>query len=417
ALSFVSTTFCHSCSRKDYFAEGIVKFSCTLDEYFFQNKPNTTKQDQARHISEELQPTNNEPPIAPFEDWAILKIQEQTKIKSSTDHKISAQNVQNNQQSTHNEQENSKSSRNYAKKELDEYMLNPCQTEKPKFFVVELCESVQISHFELANFELFSSNFKDFRLYAAERYPSPDWLFLGQFKAQDSRQIHRFAIDNQKIYAKYIKVELLSNYGDEHFCSLTLIRVSGVSMVEDYENEAAAAAVLTPTLDEQQISSNIQANDSILNDTLQSLDTKIHQSATSEVVPSSANSTQNLTTQPPETVGKDYLETAKLAVLSVAKGVYGKVFNTAVKESDVGISQEHEDSISKGILLLNTTKNSTKFNLTNPIEKNETCNEHDFWLGFQLRSSIHANISNETKTIVEENIFHSIQDFSLKNYE
>uniref|UniRef100_A0A915I846 Uncharacterized protein n=1 Tax=Romanomermis culicivorax TaxID=13658 RepID=A0A915I846_ROMCU len=32
-------------------------------------------------------------------------------------------------------------------------------------------------------------------------------------------------------------------------------------------------------------------------------------------------------------------------------------------------------------------------------------------------SSIHANISNETKTIVEENIFHSIQDFSLKNYE
>lgn len=40
------------------------------------------------------------------------------------------------------------------------------------------------------------------------------------------------------MYAKYVKVELVSHFGSEHFCPLSLIRVFGTSMVEEYEEIA-----------------------------------------------------------------------------------------------------------------------------------------------------------------------------------
>ncbi|KAA8587401.1 hypothetical protein FQN60_016263 [Etheostoma spectabile] len=41
-----------------------------------------------------------------------------------------------------------------------------------------------------------------------------------------------------KMFTKYIKVELVSHFGSEHFCPLSLIRVFGTSMVEEYEEIA-----------------------------------------------------------------------------------------------------------------------------------------------------------------------------------
>ncbi|KAJ7403444.1 SUN domain-containing ossification factor [Pitangus sulphuratus] len=40
------------------------------------------------------------------------------------------------------------------------------------------------------------------------------------------------------MFIKYIKVELISHFGSEHFCPLSLIRVFGTSMVEEYEEIA-----------------------------------------------------------------------------------------------------------------------------------------------------------------------------------
>ncbi|CDW52940.1 Sad1 UNC domain containing protein [Trichuris trichiura] len=122
-------------------------------------------------------------------------------------------------------------------KDNDEYMLNPCKTDGPKWFIIELCETVQISCVEMANFELFSSSPKEFRLVTSERYPSSEWHLLGEWTAADSRQIQRYMVAS-KLYAKYVKVELLSHYGSEHFCPLSLVRVLGISMVEEYEAEA-----------------------------------------------------------------------------------------------------------------------------------------------------------------------------------
>ncbi|KAM7012694.1 SUN domain-containing ossification factor isoform 2-T2 [Tautogolabrus adspersus] len=122
---------------------------------------------------------------------------------------------------------------------MDLYMLNPCSNKI--WFVIELCEPIQVKQLDIANFELFSSTPKDFLVSISDRYPTNKWVKLGTFHARDERIVQSFPLDEQlyakyvKMFIKYIKVELLSHFGSEHFCPLSLIRVFGTSMVEEYE--------------------------------------------------------------------------------------------------------------------------------------------------------------------------------------
>nr|CAB3266690.1 SUN domain-containing ossification factor-like [Phallusia mammillata] len=116
----------------------------------------------------------------------------------------------------------------------DMYMLNPCSANI--WFVVELCEPIQVRQLQLANLELFSSAPKLFDVYISERYPAREWHLLGTFEARNERSVQTFAPNqNDIMFAKYIKFEMKSHFGNEHFCPLTLVRVLGVSMVEEYE--------------------------------------------------------------------------------------------------------------------------------------------------------------------------------------
>ncbi|KAI6204900.1 SUN domain-containing protein [Aphelenchoides besseyi] len=125
-------------------------------------------------------------------------------------------------------------------KERDEYMRNPCEKAQNKFLVIELCETIQPTLLELANFELFSSGPRDFRLSVSERYPTHEWIPVGQFVAEDTREGQTFSFASPGIYTKFIKLELLSHYGREHYCTLSTIRVSGISMVDEMEAEASS---------------------------------------------------------------------------------------------------------------------------------------------------------------------------------
>ncbi|XP_077390182.1 SUN domain-containing ossification factor isoform X2 [Festucalex cinctus] len=118
---------------------------------------------------------------------------------------------------------------------MDLYMLNPCSNKI--WFVIELCEPIQVKQLDIANFELFSSTPKDFLVSLSDRYPTNKWVKLGTFHARDERIVQTFPLDEQ-LYAKYVKVELLSHFGSEHFCPLSLFRVFGTSMVEEYEEIA-----------------------------------------------------------------------------------------------------------------------------------------------------------------------------------
>ncbi|XP_061427720.1 LOW QUALITY PROTEIN: SUN domain-containing ossification factor-like [Lethenteron reissneri] len=121
----------------------------------------------------------------------------------------------------------------------DLYMLNPCSAKI--WFVIELCEPVQVKQIDIGNLELFSSTPRDFVVSISDRYPIREWVKVGTLHARDERIIQSFPLHQQmyamflKMFTKYVKVELVSHHGSEHFCPISLIRVLGISMVEEYD--------------------------------------------------------------------------------------------------------------------------------------------------------------------------------------
>lgn len=95
---------------------------------------------------------------------------------------------------------------------------------------------------DLANFELFSSSPRDFSVSLSDRFPSRDWRSVGHFTAQDERDIQSFNLDPH-LFGKFIKVELHSHYGSEHYCPISLFRVYGTSEFEVLETEVEVESV------------------------------------------------------------------------------------------------------------------------------------------------------------------------------
>ncbi|KAL1228309.1 SUN domain-containing ossification factor [Trichinella pseudospiralis] len=259
---------------------------------------------------------SDEEPLQSFDEWTKKKLEEQQNLKPVVFQKLVA--------TPSGSTAAPYTNRNYASKdcgakimqanagaqnvaallkdkERDEYMLNACQTEVPKWFIVELCETVQISAVEIANFELFSSSPKEFRLWVSERYPTVEWNLVGEWTAQDAREVQRFQIP-LKQYAKYIRVELLSHYGSEHFCPVSLFRVFGISMVEEYEAEAMHLE------DEPNVPASTSAAEGV--DLSSPLETAVDQEDSS----SKSNDSSKM----------DLLNTAKDAVVNMAKEMLGK---------------------------------------------------------------------------------------------
>ena len=155
----------------------------------------------------------------------------------------------------------------------DDYMLNSCKSNI--WFVVELCEPVKINEVEIANLELFSNVPRQFNVYASERFPQTsngkEWqnkYWLGTFEAANTRSIQHFAIHSDKntqgdstqgqdketgsagssassqqqqqlpnviMFSKYVRFEMVSHYGTEHYCPLSLVRIYGTSMADEEE--------------------------------------------------------------------------------------------------------------------------------------------------------------------------------------
>ena len=89
------------------------------------------------------------------------------------------------------------------KEDKDIYMLNPCTVNA--WFVVELCERIQVDSIDLANFEMFSSTPELFDAFGSSRFPTREWERIGSFQAKPEKKIQNFAVE-ENFYAKYIKV-------------------------------------------------------------------------------------------------------------------------------------------------------------------------------------------------------------------
>ena len=92
------------------------------------------------------------------------------------------------------------------KEDKDIYMLNPCTVNA--WFVVELCERIQVDSIDLANFEMFSSTPELFDVFGSSRFPTREWERIGSFQAKPEKKIQNFAIE-ENFYAKYIKVGVI----------------------------------------------------------------------------------------------------------------------------------------------------------------------------------------------------------------
>ena len=120
----------------------------------------------------------------------------------------------------------------------DSYMLNKCSAEN-KFFIVELCDDILVDTVVLANYEFFSSMFRIFRVSVSDWYPVKldKWRELGTFEAKNSREVQAFLIESPLIWARYLRIEFLEHYGNEYYCPVSLLRVHGTTMIEEFNHE------------------------------------------------------------------------------------------------------------------------------------------------------------------------------------
>ncbi|GKT53561.1 SAD1/UNC domain-containing protein [Colletotrichum tofieldiae] len=124
----------------------------------------------------------------------------------------------------------------------DSYMLLECSAEN-KFVIVELSDDILVDTVVLANFEFFSSMIRHFRVSVSDRYPVKveKWKDLGIFEAKNSRDIQPFLVQNPLIWAKYVRIEFLTHYGNEFYCPVSLLRVHGTRMLESLKDQETAA--------------------------------------------------------------------------------------------------------------------------------------------------------------------------------
>ncbi|KAJ4338725.1 hypothetical protein N0V95_007968 [Ascochyta clinopodiicola] len=124
----------------------------------------------------------------------------------------------------------------------DSYMLNECSVNN-KFLIVELCDDILVDTVVLANYEFFSSMFRHFRVSVSDRYPVKleRWRTLATFEARNSRDIQPFLITEPQIWARYLRIEFLTHYGNEYYCPLSLLRVHGTTMMEQFRRDEEEA--------------------------------------------------------------------------------------------------------------------------------------------------------------------------------
>eukprot|EP01028_Stygiella_incarcerata_P013559 TRINITY_DN82775_c0_g1_i1.p1 TRINITY_DN82775_c0_g1~~TRINITY_DN82775_c0_g1_i1.p1 ORF type:complete len:695 (-),score=146.17 TRINITY_DN82775_c0_g1_i1:78-2162(-) len=126
--------------------------------------------------------------------------------------------------------------RNLLNDDRDKYLLNVCNKNHPHYAIVELSQEILLDTIVLANYEYYASGLKNFRLYGSRSYPctepSCNWKWIGDFQLNNTR--HSQAVfPNSKHYVQFLRIEFLSYYGNEFYCTLSTFRVHGSTLLED----------------------------------------------------------------------------------------------------------------------------------------------------------------------------------------
>lgn len=120
----------------------------------------------------------------------------------------------------------------------DSYLINPCST-VGKFVVIELCDDILLEEISVGNLEYFSSTFKNIEISVSDVFPvgPKGWISLGSFEAMNIRGLQTFGIEKSMIWAKFLKIDFLTHYDNEYYCPVSLIKVHGKTMIDDFKLE------------------------------------------------------------------------------------------------------------------------------------------------------------------------------------
>ena len=139
----------------------------------------------------------------------------------------------------HTSHRSAKSASSILSSKRDRYMLSPCNSPKEKkFVVVELCDDIRIDTVQLANFEFFSGVFKDFSFSVAKTYSTDadGWTYVGTYKAKNVRGVQSFHPPTSlRDFYRYIRIDFETHYGSEYFCPVSLLRVYGLTHLEQWK--------------------------------------------------------------------------------------------------------------------------------------------------------------------------------------
>jgi hypothetical protein len=139
----------------------------------------------------------------------------------------------------HTSHRSAKSSSSILSSKKEWYMLSPCNSGREhQFVVVELCDDIRIDTVQLANFEFFSGVFKDFTVSVAKTYSTdPDgWLPSGTYRAKNVRGVQSFHTPTSlRDFYRFIRIDFLSHYGNEYYCPVSLLRVYGLTHLEEWK--------------------------------------------------------------------------------------------------------------------------------------------------------------------------------------
>ncbi|KDN51360.1 Sad1/UNC-like protein, partial [Tilletiaria anomala UBC 951] len=126
-------------------------------------------------------------------------------------------------------------------------MLSPCPgasdgDPQGQFVVVELCDEIKIDTLVLANFEFFSRMFKRFRVRVSKNLldDPEDWFDLGTYRARNLRGLQVFNVPpltGDRQFFRYMRIDILEHYGSEYYCPLSLLRVYGLTQLDDFKKE------------------------------------------------------------------------------------------------------------------------------------------------------------------------------------
>lgn len=123
-----------------------------------------------------------------------------------------------------------KGASNVLGKDHDKYLRNPCSV-SDKYVVIELAEETLVDTVRIANLEHYSSNPKEFNMSGSLSYPTDMWTPAGSFMAANVKQIQTFRLPEPK-WLRYLKLNLISHYGSEFYCTLSVVEVFGIDALE-----------------------------------------------------------------------------------------------------------------------------------------------------------------------------------------